>query len=279
MKNSDINPEGDVNIIYTAYQLLFFFIIYAFLGWCLEVAYQAVEHGIFINRGFLNGPYCPIYGFGMITVMLVLYPLQENFVALYIGSVFLTTLLEFVTGFFLEKIFSQHWWDYSSEKFNIKGYICLKFSLLWGVACLVAVRIIHPATERFVNCIPEKIGIIILILCYIGFLSDAAITIAAIMKIKKRLKLTEDISKEMRKISDITGEHIFETVKNIQEKNEELHNLHEQQREKFEELKAKYQEIIESQSGISKRIEKAFPQLDISLREKIDKLLMKIDKK
>ena len=129
--------------------MLWFFLIYAFLGWCLEVTYQAVEYGVFINRGFLGGPYCPIYGVGVIVVTLALYPLRETIILLYVGSVVLTSSLEFVTGFILEKIFHQHWWDYSDDKFNVKGYICLKFSLLWGVACLVTVRIIHPARRTY----------------------------------------------------------------------------------------------------------------------------------
>ena len=89
----------------TIYEVLWIFIIYAFFGWCTEVSYAALDRGIFVNRGFLNGPYCPIYGIGVLTVVVVLTPLKENLLILYIGSFFLTTILEFLTGFILEKVF------------------------------------------------------------------------------------------------------------------------------------------------------------------------------
>ncbi|MCD8188171.1 MAG: putative ABC transporter permease, partial [Ruminococcus sp.] len=131
--------------------------------------YEAVEQGKFINRGFLNGSYCPIYGFGVIIVILCLNPIKDNILILYFGSVILTSALEFLTGFILEKIFHQKWWDYSDSRFNLKGYICLKFSLLWGVACLIVVTIIHPLIELFVNWIPHTLGVVILIILFAGF--------------------------------------------------------------------------------------------------------------
>ena len=256
------------------FDLLCFFIIYAFFGWCLEVAYQAVEHGKFINRGFLNGPYCPIYGVGMIIVTNILEPIKENIIVLFIGSVMLTTVLELVTGFLLEKIFSMKWWDYSDERFNMKGYICLKFSLLWGIACLVAVRIIHPAIAAFVGHLPYTLGRIILLILMIGFVGDMIFTICAIMKIRSRLALIEQISAEMRKISDKTGEKIFSTVEGIRDKSEELGEKtdeyrrknaqrREEYRKKYDELREKHRELTEKRSFTRRRIEKAFPKLDL----------------
>ncbi|MDE6849558.1 MAG: putative ABC transporter permease [Ruminococcus sp.] len=171
------------------YTFLWYFVIYAFFGWCLEVIYQAVEHGKFINRGFLNGPYCPIYGFGVIIVTGTLEPLKENIIVLYIGSVILTTVLELVTGFLLEKIFHQNWWDYSDERFNLKGYICLKFSLLWGIACLIAVRLIHTFVETFVEHIPKTLGTVLISVAMVGFASDMIITVFAVIHIRNRLTI------------------------------------------------------------------------------------------
>ena len=142
-------------MIFSAYQVIFFFFIYAFLGWCTEVIYAAVNSGKFVNRGFLNGPYCPIYGFGVVAVVLCIYPIKDNLPVLFFGSVILTTLLEFITGFVLEKIFNEKWWDYSDEHFNIKGYICLKFSLMWGLACIIVIRVIHPLIIKFVDFVPH----------------------------------------------------------------------------------------------------------------------------
>ncbi len=255
---------------------MLYFMIYAFFGWCLEVVYQALEHGKFINRGFLNGPYCPIYGFGVILVTGALDPLKGNLLILFAGSVILTSALELVTGFVLEKIFRMHWWDYSNERLNIGGYICLKFSLLWGVACIVTVRLIHPAVESFVTSLPHFIGVTAIIIFSIGFTSDMIVTIAAIIHIKQRITLLNDISAEMRKISDKTGEKIFDAVENAKSRKDELDELSAAQRAKFNELKAKYKSAYEKKGYYLKRIEKAFPKLhldtDNSFRQQLSKL-------
>lgn len=265
-KNWDIK-EG-TTIIYNLYQFLWIFVIYAFFGWCLEVIYQAVELGKFINRGFLNGPYCPIYGFGVIIVIVSLYPLRENILILYAGSVILTSVLEFVTGFILEKIFHQHWWDYSEEKFNISGYVCLKFSLLWGVACIVVVRLIHPSIEKFINWIPHGIGMIALTVICIGFASDFIVTLTAILHIKKNMKILNDISNEMRKISDRTGEKLFDGVKKIQIKNEERNEKNIQRKKRIEELTARYKEVSQKNSHVGRRLEHSFPKLKKAISAK-----------
>lgn len=259
--------------MYSVYQLLFFFIIYAILGWCLEVVYEAVDQGKFINRGFLNGPYCPIYGFGVIIVVGFLNPIRENFIVLYIGSVLLTSVLEFATGFVLEKIFHQKWWDYTEEHFNIMGYVCLKFSLLWGVACIIVVKIIHPFIEIFVNRIPHKIGVVLLIVLFIGFTSDMIMTVLGIMHIKKRIRLLENISAEMRKISDHSGERLYGAVAEIREKSEELSEKNDARREKIEELKLKYKAEFEKKGFVGKRIENAFPRLRLNSGKSFKELL------
>lgn len=233
--------------------------------------YQAIEHGKFINRGFLNGPYCPIYGFGMIIVAITLEPLKENIIILYFGSVVLATALEFITGFILEKIFHQNWWDYSDERFNIKGYICLKFSLLWGIACLIAVRLIHPFVEGFVEHMPDTLGIILISVFMTGFVSDMIITIFAIIHIKNRLKVLENISSEMKKISDYTGEKLYNHVEN----SKKLH-------EKYEEIREKYKEAGKRKL-IDRRIEHAFPKLkldiDKSFHEQLEELKKTIEER
>lgn len=270
-----------VTIVFSLYQMLWFFVIYSFFGWCLEVVYQAVEHGVFINRGFLNGPYCPIYGFGVITVIIMLYPLRNNILVLYAGSVLLTTAIELVTGFFLEKIFHQHWWDYSDQHFNFKGYICLKFSLLWGVACLITIKLIQPSVDAFVDKLPEKPGIILLSVFYIGFASDFIITVTAIMNIKKRIMLLEDISGEMRKISDATGERIFDTVEEIRDKRDELSQKNAEYRKRMEELRERYRSEWEKRGYSMKRIQNAFPKLKLvnseNFRQQLDELRSRVN--
>ena len=98
---------------FSLYQILAFFLIYSCLGWCLEVIYAAVSTGQLVNRGFLNGPVCPIYGFGMVIVLFTLSPLADNLLLLYLGGVILPSVLELVGGWALYKLYHTRWWDYS----------------------------------------------------------------------------------------------------------------------------------------------------------------------
>ncbi len=196
----------------TFYDLIRYFITYAFLGWCIEVGYAAFKKGKFVNRGFLNGPVCPVYGFGMLIVLVFLLRLKDNFVVLFVGSVVLTSALEYLTGFALEKVFNDKWWDYSECKYNIKGYICLKFSLAWGVACIFAVRVIHPLADKVLNFIPFALSVVILCILYAALTTDAVLTIAEMLRIKKYFKNADRLEKHLRVISDTVGEEITDTV-------------------------------------------------------------------
>lgn len=118
----------------TYYDILFSFFIYGFLGWCSEVAFAAFKQHSFVNRGFLNGPICPIYGIGVTVVVASLQPYVGNLILLYITSTILVTFLEWLTGFLLEKMFHHRWWDYSEMPLNIGGYVCPLFSAIWGVS-------------------------------------------------------------------------------------------------------------------------------------------------
>ena len=108
---------------FSLYQVFAYFLIYSCLGWCLEVIYAAVTTGKLINRGFLNGPVCPIYGFGMVIVLFALTPLSHSLLLLYLGGVILPSVLELVGGWALYKLYHTRWWDYSDYPFNIGGYI------------------------------------------------------------------------------------------------------------------------------------------------------------
>lgn len=262
---------------YSLYQLLFFFVIYSVGGWCLEVAYHVVTMGEFVNRGFLNGPYCPIYGFGMLFVIVLLMPLKEQPLLLFAGSVALTTLLEFLTGFVLERVFHDKWWDYSEEPFNVKGYICLKFSLLWGVACMMAVDIIHVFFDRLVAFVPLPVGTVVLFIMLAVMLSDTIITILSVRQLHLRFRGMNEIAGAIRFLSDSLGENIRDvTVKgielgseakdNISEKYEELGQLAGEKYEEFGRVAGeKYEEFgrraEETREQISKKVGETYDQL------------------
>lgn len=206
----------------TFYEVVWIFIIYAFIGWCTEVAYAALDRGVFVNRGFLNGPYCPIYGCGVLIVVVILTPLKHNLLILYVGSFLLTSILEFITGFVMEKIFHNKWWDYSDKPFNIMGYVCLKFSILWGLACTFIMLVIHPLVYGFIRIIPHIAGVIILIIIMTCFAVDLVVTVSTIIKFNKRLKLMNEIAARLKVISNEIGENVYENVMEALEKKETI---------------------------------------------------------
>ena len=133
---------------YKLYYFLYFFFIYAFIGWCLEVSYAFYKSRKFINRGFLFGPYCPMYGIGSIMLAYSLQQIVQNTLLLFVLCVIICSLIEYATGFVLEFIFGDSWWDYSEDAFNLKGRICLKFSLLWGALSVIFLKVIHPFVKN-----------------------------------------------------------------------------------------------------------------------------------
>ena len=217
------------------YELVWIFIIYAFIGWCAEVSFAAVDSGKFVNRGFLNGPYCPIYGCGVVIVVAVLTPIKESLFILFLGSMLLTTVLEFLTGFILEKVFHNKWWDYSDKPFNIMGYVCLKFSILWGLACTFIMKVLHPSIYKFITIIPHVLGIVLLSIIMTAFFIDLGVTVSTILKFNKRLKLMDEVAQKMQQLSDEIGENIYEGVTTVKEKSEEVQDKAGELRGKFEE--------------------------------------------
>lgn len=204
------------------YLLLWTFFVYAFLGWCTEVSFAALTSGRFVNRGFLNGPVCPIYGVGVVIVLFFLEPLRKNTVLLFVGSVLLTSLLEWLTGFVLEKIFHQRWWDYSNEPFNLGGYICLRFSIAWGLACLIVVDIIHPSIVWLIHLVPHTLGLILLALFSAGMLVDLAATVRTIARMNRQLTQLDELAGRIKALSNELGENLAERVIDAAERGNDL---------------------------------------------------------
>ena len=197
---------------YTIYQIALLFFLYAFLGWCLEVIFHAVSVGKFVNRGFLNGPVCPIYGVGAVAVILALTPIAENLLLLFLGSMLLTTALEYITGLVLEKIFHAKWWDYSAEPFNLSGYVCLRFSLMWGLACVFVMRIVHPSLMTLLDKIPTMLGWTIIWMFSALTLIDLVATVLAAKKLEKHLRALSQMAGEIHNMSDALGLRIADTT-------------------------------------------------------------------
>ena len=183
------------------YLLLFF--IYSFLGWVLEVFTVYFSSHKWVNRGFLIGPVCPIYGFGGLFVVLFLSRYRHDLLVLFIMSSVLCSVLEYLTSYFLEKIFKARWWDYSKKPFNINGRIALTTSLAFGVLGTIIALYINPLFLNLISFIPRKIMITLTTILTIVFLIDAALTFNVMFQIKNQLNLilednTREISKKVR---------------------------------------------------------------------------------
>ena len=192
------------------YFILLYFFVYGFLGWCTEVGFAAFKTHHFVNRGFLNGPICPIYGVGVTAVITILTPYKSDIIVLYILSVVLVTVLEGVTGWAMDKIFHNKWWDYSDMPLNIGGYVCLLFSIVWGFACLFIIYFIQPLVHDVLAFIPTIVGIILIIILGITLIADLYVTASTIFKFNRRLAAMEKIAAEMHEISEQIGQEIFE---------------------------------------------------------------------
>ena len=191
------------------YQALSYFLIYSFLGWVAEVIFHAVHLGKVVNRGFLNGPVCPIYGCGVLSVFALSHFLQADAVELvplwqlFLFGMALATAVELAGGFLLDKLFHARWWDYSDKPLNFHGYICLEFSLLWGLAVAFVVRVIQPYFRQMAGYgIPERIGWPILAVLYAVFAADLILTVIAVVHLNRRLAEAERLEKTIRSVSD-----------------------------------------------------------------------------
>lgn len=273
------------------YYLILYFFTYGFLGWCAEVAYAAVKEKRFVNRGFLNGLICPVYGVGVSAVLLLLEPFENNLVILYVASVIIVTLIEGLTGFALDKIFHHKWWDYSGQPFNIGGYVCPIFSLVWGVACIFIVKVFQPLVYRVAEALPHALGVALIVVLSIVTFADLYVTASGILKFNKRLEMMERIASELRDISDKMGSNIYENVMDTMEKQEEVGKkldevtddikgkLEEfggeqkeraaqqkeravQLREYYVQLKERYAQLAKSSTKVSERLVKAFPKME-----------------
>lgn len=206
---------------FSLYHVLAFFLIYSCIGWCLEVIYAAATTGQLVNRGFLNGPVCPIYGFGIIIVLFALTPLQNSILLLYIGGVILPSALELVGGWLLYKVYHTRWWDYSDFPFNIGGYICLEFCLLWGVGTLVVMRIVHPVIANFVDMVPPFVGLVLMCVLYAVYAADVVVTAIAASGLSQTLDTMERLADSIHAVSDAMTQLLGTTTLNADQKLDE----------------------------------------------------------
>lgn len=182
---------------YTWYQWLTFFFIYCFFGWIFESTYVSAKKRRFVNRGFLRLPMLPLYGTGAVMMLWVSLPVKDNLFLVYVFGVVAATVLEYVTGWGMEKMFKMKYWDYSNQRFNVKGYICLTSSVAWGFLTIFLTEVIHRPIERYVLGLPLTVNIVCVVIISLLFAADAAESVKAALDLAKVLDAMTNMRAEL----------------------------------------------------------------------------------
>ena len=202
------------------YYIISWFFIYSFLGWVWESAYVSIKKKKLVNRGFINGPFCTIYGAGAVTIYLILRPLSENLFFLYLGGVIVATVLEYITGWIMEAVFHTRWWDYSDKKFNLHGYISLASSLLWGVFSILLFKLLQPFVSWITGLYPQSIGEVFLAVLSVLYGVDFGISAYTAFGLSKTFGKVEDMLEDL--IFYLQNTRLYETREEIRDRLESI---------------------------------------------------------
>ncbi|MCM1039679.1 MAG: hypothetical protein NC434_10180 [Ruminococcus sp.] len=182
---------------YSMTQWLFFFYTYCFLGWCFESTYVSIKDRKLINRGFMRGPFLPLYGSGAIMMFVVSMPFQDNVVLTYFAGCVGATVLEYVTAVAMEALFKVRYWDYSDKKFNFQGRICLGSTIAWGFLTILMTRVIHRPIEQFVLSIPNTLLTYLTWILTIYIVADFALSFKTAMDLRNILDKMQRVKEEL----------------------------------------------------------------------------------
>ena len=237
---------------YDFYEWMAFFAIYCFVGWAFESVYVSMEHRKWVNRGFLNGPFLPIYGFGAIIMLFSALPVRNSIPLTFLFGMIGATLLEYVTGYLMEKIFQVKLWDYSYEPLNLNGYICLGCSLMWGGLSLLLVRVIHKPVETLVLGINDMALMIIDITFAVYFVWDLVTSVRQAFDLKKiieeQIMQNEKVLRLQKRLDvliAVAEDDKTRRQERIAESKEELQEWIAESKEEFQEKLAKAKAELE----------------------------------
>lgn len=229
------------------FYILIYFIIYSFLGWILESTVRTICERKIINTGFLIGPFCPIYGFGAIIMILFLNRFENNIILLFFISFIVLSIWEYIVGVLLEKLFKTKYWDYSKNRFNIKGRVCLTNSLAWGILGVLFIKYIHPFIQHLIGYVDYIYVAITASIIALILLIDAIISIVKVKNIQTTLQKIEEIN-----------EQIKQKLLELKEKNATNDNI----QILVNKLKTKRDKTMKNLYKRAYRLKKAFPAID-----------------
>lgn len=200
---------------YNPLQWLLFFYIYCFIGWCFESAYVSLKQRRFVNRGFLKLPMLPIYGSGAVAILIVTIPVRHQYILVWFFGMISATLLELVTGAVMEMLFKVKYWDYSNQKFQFKGYICLSSSIAWGFLSLLLTEVLHEPIEKTVLSMPLWLEITLVAATSVLFVSDFVVSFKAAWDLRKLLEKLAAIREQAGALRQQLGQRGDELAEKI----------------------------------------------------------------
>lgn len=262
---------------YTFMQWLLFFFVYCFVGWIWESCYVSVKKKEWINRGFLHGPMLPIYGCGALIVLLCTIRVRDHVVLIFLFGMVGATILEYLTGAGMERLFRVRYWDYSRLPMNLHGYVCLPVSLGWGMFSVLLVRGIHVPIEDFILHIPNKIEEILCVVCSSAFAVDFTLSFSEAMDLRDMLvRLSESNEKiqRLQKRLEVVSAFAEDGMMQYQIKKEErklsrrewledrIDGQREKRRKMLVELIEKVNEYMETELGRKEELQKVKSQIE-----------------
>ena len=258
--------------------ILFFliFMLYSIFGWLLEVFGKFIEKHKFVDRGFLIGPYCPIYGYGALSMTFLLNKYNDDILVLFVMSMFICSLLEYLTSYFMEKIFNARWWDYSNYKININGRVCLTNTIIFGFLGILVIKVINPFFFAILNKININILYYISYKLFIIFVVDNILSLYIINKFRKEIKILSGDSTEF--ISKMVIKETKKIFHRTKLNNELIYN---KSNEFKREITNKLKEHFKNKNFLYKRLIKAYPDFKPTTNDKdlIKNINNKINKK
>lgn len=250
---------------YTMAQWLFFFYFYCFFGWCFESSYVSLKKRQPVNRGFIRGPFLPLYGSGAVMMLLVSMPFQHNLLLTYIAGCIGATALEYVTGVVMEALFKVRYWDYSNQKFNFQGQICLSSTLAWGGLTILMTRVVHKPVEGLVFAIPEGVLSVVTFVLTIYIVADFTLSFKAAIDLRDVLIKMEAAKEELERV-----QKRLDVI--IALSNEEWEAKKQERSLRAEELVASIEERL---SSLKERIQSEVSVYPDGIKEEIQELRMK----
>ena len=210
---------------YNLTQWLLFFYIYSFFGWCIESSYVSIQKKKFVNRGFMRGPFLPLYGSGAVLLLFVTIPVRDSLILSFIFGAAAATVLEYITGACMEALFKVRYWNYSNNPFNLHGYVCLGTSLAWGFLTIVMLRIVHEPVEHLVLSINQTVQDILAAVLTVYVTADMALSFRAALDIRAMLEKMTRVKEEMERMQGRLDAMIAFAGPKMAEKKEEIQNL------------------------------------------------------